>query len=160
MSMEHDYFGIIGDYWSETIPAGDQDVEVVVDADAESVSVDALDIAAAMIGELERLDADVREEFVGELSSGGSPTSTFIAAVLASLDAEVLDEEIERESGDVQIDVLRSLDLLRVDIRPNNDGDEEQFATFEYALAPDETDARLVATLDSRAEVVAVEAQL
>ncbi|MEJ3404205.1 DUF2004 domain-containing protein [Rathayibacter sp. YIM 133350] len=160
MAIEHDYFGIIGDYWSERVPAGDQDVEVVVDADPATVSMDALDIAAGMIVELEVLDAEAREAFVSELASGSSATSAFVAALLEQLDADTLADAVDRESGDAQIDVLRSLELLRVDIRPGNDGDEEAFASFEYALAPDETDVRIVAILDARAEVVSVDAQL
>ena len=33
MAIEHDYFGLIGDYWAERKEYGDQDVEVVLDAD-------------------------------------------------------------------------------------------------------------------------------
>ena len=158
MATEHDYFGIIGDYWAERVDAGDQDVEVVLDAD-EDVEEASLDVAAAMIGELERLDADVRESFVGELASGGSATSEFLAGLVDQVDAETVDEGIRRESGDRQMDVLRSLDLLRVDLRPDNNGAEEAFAVFEYAFAPDDFDGRLVATLDINGDVVGVEYQ-
>ena len=36
MSIEHDYFGLIGDYWAERKEYGDQDVEIVLDADPTS----------------------------------------------------------------------------------------------------------------------------
>jgi hypothetical protein len=49
MGIEHDYFGLIGDYWSERKEYGDQDVEVVLDADADRVSTAALDAAAVMV---------------------------------------------------------------------------------------------------------------
>ena len=48
MATEHDYFGLIGDYWSEPVDAGDQDVEVVLDAD-QDVEEASLDIAAAIL---------------------------------------------------------------------------------------------------------------
>lgn len=156
--MEHDYFGLIGDYWSERVDAGDQEVEVVLDAD-ESVEETALDVAAGMVGDLERLDADVRESFVGELSSGGTPTAEFLAGVVAQVDVETVDDTIHHESGDSQMDILRSLELLRVDLRPDNNGSEEAFAVFEYAFAPDDFDGRLVATLDISGDVVGVEYQ-
>ena len=158
MATEHDYFGIIGDYWSERVDAGDQDVEVVLDAD-EDVEAASLDAAAGMIGELERLDADVRESFVSELASGGTATSEFLAALVDALDAETVDDGIRRESGDRQMDVLRSLELLRVDLRPDNNGADEAFAVFEYTFAPDDFDGRLVATLDVNGDVVNVEYQ-
>ena len=60
MASEHDYFGLIGDYWSERKEYGDQDVEVVLDADA-GVSSAALDIAAVMIGELEQIMTDLHD---------------------------------------------------------------------------------------------------
>ena len=60
MAIEHDYFGLIGDYWSERKEYGDQDVEVVLDADGDAVSSASLDVAATMVGELELIDDEVR----------------------------------------------------------------------------------------------------
>ena len=58
---------------------------------------------------------------------------------------------ITRDSGDRDIDALRSLSLVRVDLRPDADGDGEHFAEFEYGLAPEDIDARLVAVDRHRA---------
>ena len=71
MSIEHDYFGLIGDYWAERKEYGDQDVEVVLDADSDLVSTVALDAAATMVGELELVDDELRNVFVGQLDGHG-----------------------------------------------------------------------------------------
>jgi len=155
MAIEHDYFGLIGDYWSERKEYGDQDVELVLDADGETVSTTALDAAAVMVGELELIDDELRNTFVGELDGRGAVVN-FLSAVLEGDETDAVDAAIIRESGDRQIDALRSLSLVRVDLRPDADGDGEVFAEFEYALAPDETDARLVASIDIGREVVDV----
>jgi hypothetical protein len=155
MAIEHDYFGLIGDYWSERKEYGDQDVEVVLDADSDGVSAAALDAAAVMVGELELIDDELRNTFVGELDGRG-PVVNFLAAVLEGDEADAADAVITRDSGDRQIDALRSLSLVRVDLRPDADGDGEVFAEFEYGLAPEETDVRLVASIDIGREIVDV----
>ncbi len=155
MSIEHDYFGLIGDYWSERKEYGDQDVEIVLHADADLVSTAALDAAATMVGELEHVDDELRNVFVDELDGRG-PVTNFLAAVLDGEQADAADAAITRESGDRQIDALRSLSLVRVDLRPDADGDGEVFAEFEYGLAPEDTDARLVASIDIGREIVDV----
>jgi hypothetical protein len=155
MAIEHDYFGLIGDYWSERKEYGDQDVEVVLDADGDSVSSASLDVAATMVGELELIDDELRNAFVGELDGRGAVVN-FLSAVLDGDEADAADAAIIRESGDRQIDALRSLSLVRVDLRPDADGDGEVFAEFEYGLAPEETEARLVASIDIGREVVDV----
>ena len=71
-------------------------------------------------------------------------------------EADAADAAITRESGDRQIDALRSLSLVRVDLRPDADGDGDVFAEFEYGLAPEDTDARLVASIDMGREIVDV----
>ena len=159
MAIEHDYFGLIGDYWAERKEYGDQDVEVVLDADADGVSTASLDAAATMVGELELIDDEVRSAFVTQLDSGGSPVTQFLRAVLSDDDADVAeaaDSAITRDSGDRDIDALRSLSLVRVDLRPDADGDGEPFAEFEYALAPEALDQRLVASIDISRDVVDV----
>ncbi|WP_136709424.1 DUF2004 domain-containing protein [Agromyces sp. H66] len=156
MAIEHDYFGLIGDYWSERKEFGDQDVEVVLDADADLVSSAALDAAAVMVGELELIDDELRSAFVTQLDSGRSPVTRFLRTVLDDEYAEATDVAITRESGDRDIDALRSLSLVRVDLRPDADGDGEVFAEFEYGLAPEDVDARLVATIDIGREIVDV----
>ncbi len=156
MSIEHDYFGLIGDYWAERKEYGDQDVEVVLDADAGLVSPAALDAAATMVGELELIDDELRSVFVGELDSGHSAVTRFLRAVLNGDEAESVDAAITRESGDRDIDALRSLSLVRVDLRPDADHDGDVFAEFEYGLAPEDLDARLVASIDMGREIVDV----
>jgi hypothetical protein len=158
MSIEHDYFGLIGDYWSEQVQYGDQDVEVVLDADADLVSTASLDAAATLVGELELVDDEVRSHFVGQLDSGSSPVSAFLRSLLEGEgdEADAAADAISRDSGDRDIDALRSLSLVRVDLRPNADGDGEHFAELEYGLASEEIDARLVAVIDIGRDVVDV----
>jgi hypothetical protein len=50
MAIEHDYFGVIGDYWSEMIEYGDQRVEVVLEAEDGMVTPASLDAAAVLSG--------------------------------------------------------------------------------------------------------------
>jgi hypothetical protein len=152
MASEHDYFGLIGDYWSERKEYGDQDVEVVLDAEA-GVSSAALDIAAIMIGELEQIDDELRAVFVAQLDGRG-PVTAFLDAVLEGETADAADAAITRDSGDRHIDALRSLSLVRVDLRPDDAADGEPFAEFEYGLAPEDTDARLVISIDNNRDVV------
>lgn len=156
MAIEHDYFGLIGDYWSERKEYGDQDVEVVLDADADLVSSAALDAAAVMVGELELIDDELRSAFVSQLDSGSSPVTRYLRAVLDDEHAAATDAAITRESGDRDIDALRSLSLVRVDLHPDADGDGEAFAEFEYGLAPEDVDARLVASIDISRDIVEV----
>ena len=82
MTIEHDFFGILGSeeegevYWSDTVELGDQNVEIDVSSPSEdSVSAEALDIAAAMINGIEELDSQARESRVADLSAEVSLTS-------------------------------------------------------------------------------------
>ncbi|MFB6609412.1 DUF2004 domain-containing protein [Agromyces sp. NPDC056379] len=154
MAIEHDYFGLIGDYWAERKEYGDQDVEVVLDADSDDVSSASLDAAATMVGELELIDDELRGVFVGQLDSGSSPVSLFLRSVLGGDDADVAGDAITRDSGDRDIDALCSLSLVRVDLRPDADGDGETFAEFEFGLAPEDIDSRLVASIDIHRNMV------
>ena len=99
MAIEHDYFGVIGDYWSEMIEYGDQRVEVVLEAEDEMVSNASLDVAAVLVGELELVDDELRSAFVGQLDSGSSPVMRFLDVLLdAELEqAEEIDAAIGRE---------------------------------------------------------------
>ncbi|WP_308799514.1 DUF2004 domain-containing protein [Agromyces silvae] len=158
MATEHDYFGIVGDYWSETVEYADQRVEVVLDAEGEAVASSSLDVAATLVGELELVDDDLRSAFVSQLDQGSSPVVKFLDTLLDP-DLEQADEieaAIGRDSGDRQVDALRSLTLERVDLRPEHDEPGDAFAEFEYALAPEDTDERLVAAIDLEREIVDV----
>lgn len=158
MATEHDYFGIVGEYWSEDVEYADQRVEVVLDAEGESASRAALDAAAALVGELELADDEVRGTFVGMLDSASSPVVRFLDVVLdpGLEQAEEIEAAIGRDSGDRHVDALRSLSLVRVDLRPDAEEPGDAFAEFEYALAPDDTDERLIAAIDIEREVVDV----
>jgi len=156
MATEHDYFGIVGDYWSETVEYADQRVEVVLDAEDDTVATSSLDRAAILVGELELVDDELRSAFVSQLDRGSSPVVRFLDALLdPDLEqADDIEAAIGRESGDRQVDALRSLSLERVDLRPANDEPGDAFAEFEYALAPENTDERLVASIDLDREIV------
>ncbi|MFF2270866.1 DUF2004 domain-containing protein [Agromyces sp. NPDC058136] len=158
MAIEHDYFGLVGDYWSETVEYADQRVEVVLDTDGDDVELTALDVAATLVGELELADDELRQSFVSQLDSKSSPIVKYLDTVLdPELEqADDIEAAIGRESGDRQVDALRSMSLVRVDLRPDADEPGDAFAEFEYALAPDETDERLVASIDLEREIVDV----
>ncbi|UOE45389.1 DUF2004 domain-containing protein [Agromyces larvae] len=158
MATEHDYFGIVGDYWSEDVEYADQRVEVVLDADDEQVSTAALDAAATLVGELELVDDELRNAFVTQLDSSSSPVVRFLDTLLdPELEqAEDVEAAIGRDSGDHQVDALRSMSLVRVDLRPEADEQGEPFAEFEYGLAPEDTDERLVVSIDVGREIVDV----
>ncbi|HEU5223557.1 MAG TPA: DUF2004 domain-containing protein [Candidatus Lumbricidophila sp.] len=145
---EHDYFGAIDGYWDDVIEYGDQRVEVSVECDDEPAPR-ALDAAADLLRGLEWLDEELREHLVGELGRGGAVVE-FVNAVLdpEHESSEEITDAIGRDSGDREIDLLRSLELLRVEIRPESDGDGEHFAELEYAIAPNDTDERLLVVVD------------
>ena len=156
---EHDYFGVIdetgAERWSETVEANDQSVQVSLWLGGPATD-DALDRAAAMVMSLDAIDRHAREQLVAELASSGSSTSQFVARVIDELDDAELAAELKRSSGDHAIDILRSLSLDSVTLRPDLAGDDEAFCVFRYHFAPDVFDLVLVATLDARAESVGV----
>ncbi|WP_104084335.1 DUF2004 domain-containing protein [Cryobacterium sp. Y11] len=163
MSIEHDFFGILGDddegevYWSDSAELGDQSVEVDLSSpDEASVTTEALDIAAAMISSIEDLDSQVRESLVADLSAEVSVTSQYIAEQLDEMDAEAIEDAIIWDSGDQQIDFLRSLRLQRIGFHPQHSGGEAPFAILEYAISPDDTDGLLVVTIDVHGDTVLV----
>ncbi|MCU1637178.1 MAG: hypothetical protein JWQ68_2417 [Cryobacterium sp.] len=163
MTIEHDFFGVLGDegegevYWSEAAELGEENVEVSLSAPAEdSIPSESLDIAAAMIGSLEELDSRARESLVAELSSEGTATVKYIGQQLADLDEDALDEAIIWDSGDQQIDFLRSLRLQHVGFHPHRSGNEEHFAVLDYSISPDDTDSLLVVTVDVHGDTVDV----
>jgi hypothetical protein len=164
MAIEHDYFGYLGSeqedelYWSESVAVGEQDVDISLSSPEEGeVALESLDIAAGMIGQLEDLDSDAREAFVSELATDTSNTIAYFYQSVAELGDEILDDAMSRESGDRQIDFLRSMRLLRVSFLPHHSGDDEPFAVFEYSIAPGESDAVLIARFNINADVIGTE---
>ncbi|SEC57346.1 Protein of unknown function [Paramicrobacterium humi] len=163
MGIEHDYFGVIesdaagGLYWSESVEAGDQEVDVSLSAPGGAqVTDDALEAAQAFIGALEDIDVRAREAMIGEISTASSDVAAYLLELDDVLGSDV-EEYISRDSGDRAIDVLRSLELLRVALHPHQAGEGEAFATLEYALAPDETELSLLVHLSQRGESVGIE---
>ncbi|ANP73070.1 MULTISPECIES: DUF2004 domain-containing protein [Cryobacterium] len=166
MTIEHDFFGVLGSddesgelYWSDTAELGDQNVDVDVSSpDEESVSSEALDIVAAMINALEELDSQARESLVADLSAEVSVTSQFITAQFDELDDEVLEDALIWDSGDKQIDFLRSIQLQRIGFHPHHIGADQHFAVLDYSISPHETDALLVVTLDVHGDTIGIAA--
>ena len=166
MTIEHDFFGVLGSddesgelYWSDTAELGDQNVDVDVSSpDEESVSSEALDIVAAMINALEELDSQARESLVADLSAEVSVTSQFITAQFDELDDEVLEDALIWDSGDKQIDFLRSIQLQRIGFHPHHIGNDQHFAVLDYSINPHETDALLVVTLDVHGDTIVIAA--
>ncbi len=165
MAIEHDYFGIIdetasgGLAWGDSADLADQVVEVELLADDESaVTEQALDSAAALIQAIDGFDARARDALIAELSSRQSATVSYIDEHVEKLGDTLLDLLVHN-SGDIAVDVLRSLQLLRIVLRPDHADEEEAFADFDYSISPDETDALLTVTFDIRGDVVAVDTQ-
>ncbi|MFF2051498.1 DUF2004 domain-containing protein [Leifsonia sp. NPDC058194] len=165
MAIEHDYFGIIdetasgGLAWSDTVDMADQAVEVELLADDETAVTEyALDSAAALIQALEGFDARARDALIAELSSRQSATTTYIDRHVDAMGESLIDLLVHN-SGDIAVDVLRSLQLLHVVLQPDDAREDEVFATFDYSISPDDTDAILSVAFDVRGDVVAVDTQ-
>ncbi|MDN4615014.1 DUF2004 domain-containing protein [Leifsonia sp. F6_8S_P_1B] len=165
MAIEHDFFGVIdetasgGLAWDDSAELADQTVDVELIADDEkAVPPFALDAAAALLQALEGFDARARDALVAELSSRQSATTSYIDEHVDKLGDSLVDLLVYN-SGDIAIDVLRSLQLLRVVLQPDHSDEDEVFATFDYSIAPDESDSLLTVSFDVRGDVVAVETQ-
>jgi hypothetical protein len=162
MAIEHDFFGLLESgpdgsiFWSETVEPGDQAVTVDLTApDQDDVSQAALDVAAAMVSSLESLDVAARNAMVSELDDRTSEVTEYILQ-----QQEELGDEIESllvdVSGDMHIDVIRSLQFMSMTILADEHGGSDPFAVLEYALDPDATDDVLLVNLDSDASVLSV----
>ncbi|MCL2515503.1 MAG: DUF2004 domain-containing protein [Microbacteriaceae bacterium] len=166
MSVEHDFFGLIestasgGLYWDDTVEVGDQFVELVLRADDEdTVGEASLDLAAAMVNGLEAFDARAREALVAELSERQSATTTFIDRQVDGRgeDLQTLLDLMVDNSGDIAIDVLKSLQLVRVSLNPAGVDGDEAFAAFDYSIDPDESDELLIVSFAADGDVIDVE---
>ena len=165
MTIEHDYFGIIdetadgGLAWTDAADVAEQVVELELQAaDESAVSEFALDSAAAMIHALDGFDSRARDSLIAELSSRASATTSYIDDHVEKLGDTLLDLLVY-SSGDIPVDVLRSLQLVRVVFQPEHADEEEVFATFDYSISPDETDALLTVSFDIRGDVVSIDTQ-
>jgi hypothetical protein len=165
MAIEHDFFGVVeassdgSAYWSENVELGDRSVDVSLLADdAEELREDDLDLVQAMIVTLEGIDRQTRESMVVELGDRSSVTVTYVDALVEEL-GESIHDILAVSSGDLPIDILRSLLVTRIEFRPLSRGDDDVFAVFEYTLGEDLSDDYLVASLNRSGEMVDTEIQ-
>ena len=96
MAIEHDFFGLLESgpdgsiFWSENVEFGDQSVTVDLTApDQDDVSVDALDVAAAMISSREAIDLAARNAMVNELDDRTREVTEYLLQQQATLGAEL-----------------------------------------------------------------------
>lgn len=162
MAIEHDYFGLLESgpdgsiFWSETVDFADQRVTVDLTApDQEDVSQDALDVAAAMISSLEDIDITARNAMISELDDRTSEVTEYLLQQQEAF-GESLEDVLVDISGDVQIDIIRSLQLVSMTILADEHGGTDPFAVLEYALDADATDDVLLVHLTSDGQVQSV----
>ncbi|MFT4221123.1 MAG: DUF2004 domain-containing protein [Microbacterium sp.] len=162
MAIEHDFFGLLESgpdgsiFWSENVELGDQSVTVDLTApDQDDISPDALDVAAAMVSALEGIDVNARRAMLSELDDRTSEVTEYILQQQEELGEELEDFFVDA-SGDVHVDVIRSLQLMSMTILADEHGGSEPFAVLEYALDPDATDDVLLVNLASDGEVQSV----
>jgi hypothetical protein len=162
MAIEHDFFGLLESgpdgsiFWSETVEFGDQSVTVDLTApDQDDVSQAALDVAAGLVSSLEALDEIARNAMVSELDDRTSEVIEYILQQQEALGEEI-NEFLVDVSGDVQIDVIRALQLMSLTILADEHGGADPFAVLEYALDADSTDDVLLVNLDSEGKVQSV----
>lgn len=162
MAIEHDYFGLLESgpdgsiFWSEVVDFGDQQVTVDLTApDQDDVSEAALDVAAAMISSLEAIDLQARNAMVSELDDRTSEVTEFILQQQETLGEEIEDYLVDI-SGDVHIDIIRSLQLVSMTILADEHGGTDPFAVLEFALDRDSTDEVLLVNLSSDGSVQSV----
>ncbi|MDQ0645366.1 DUF2004 domain-containing protein [Microbacterium murale] len=162
MAIEHDYFGLLSSgpdgsiFWSETVELGDQAVTVDLTApDQDDVSVDALDIAAALISGLEEVDGAARRGMLAEVDDRASEVTEYILQQQEAYGDE-LEEVLVDVSADPAVDIIRSMRLMSMTILADEHGGSEPFAVLEYALDPDNTDDVLLVNLSSDGSVQSV----
>ena len=162
MAIEHDFFGLLESgpdgsiFWSESVDFGDQRVTVDLTApDQDDVSPAALDVAAAMVSSLESIDLLARNAMVSELDDRTSEVTEYILQQQEQL-GEELDGYLVDLSGDVHVDVIRSLQLVSMTILADEHGGSDPFAVLEYALDRDATDEVLLVNLTSDGSVQSV----
>ncbi|KAA9134980.1 DUF2004 domain-containing protein [Microbacterium caowuchunii] len=162
MAIEHDFFGLLESgpdgsiFWSENVEFGDQTVTVDLTApDQDDVSEAALDVAASLVSSLEQLDMVARNAMIAELDDRTSEVTEYILQQQATY-GETLPGMLVDLSGDVHVDVIRSMQLTSLTILADEHGGADPFAVLEYALDADETDDVLLVNLDSDGGVQSV----
>ncbi len=162
MAIEHDYFGLLESgpdgsiFWSETVDLADQRVTVDHTApDQEDVSQDALDAAAAMISSLEEIDLASRNAMISELDDRTSEVTEYLLQQQEAFGEDLQDVLVDI-SGDIQIDIIRSLQFVSMTILADEHGGSDPLAVLEYALDPDATDEVLLVNLTSDGSVQSV----
>ncbi|MFT4212341.1 MAG: DUF2004 domain-containing protein [Microbacterium sp.] len=163
MAIEHDFFGLLESgpdgsiFWSETIEFGDQSVSVDLTApDQDDVSPAALDVAAALISSLESVDLMARNAMVAELDDRTSEVIEYILQQQETFGEEISELLPVDQSGDVQIDIIKALQLMSMTILADEHGGTDPFAVLEYALDADQADDVLLVNLDSEGAVQSV----
>ncbi len=162
MAIEHDYFGVLSAgpdgaiFWSERVDFGDQSVTVDLTApDQDDVSMDALDVAAALISAIENVDANVRRAMLTEVDDRASEVTEYILQQQEAYGDELVHVLVD-VSGDAAVDIIRSLRLASMTILADEHGGSEPFAVLEYALDADATDDVLLVNLGSDGSVQSV----
>lgn len=162
MAIEHDFFGLLESgpdgsiFWSENVEFGDQVVTVDLTApDQDDVSESALDVAAGLVSSLEAIDRSARNAMVAELDDRTSEVTEYILQQQQELGEEIVDVLVDI-SGDVHIDVIRSLQLMSMTILADELGGSDPFAVLEYALDPDAADDVLLVNLGADGAVQSV----
>ena len=162
MAIEHDFFGLLESgpdgsiFWSENVALGDQTVTVDLTApDQDDVSPAALDVAAALVSSLEQIDRNARNAMRAEVDDRTSEVTEYILQQQDEL-GDDLESYLVDISGDVSVDVIRSLQLMSLTILADEHGGTDPFAVLEYALDPDATDDVLLVNLTSDGSVQSV----
>ncbi|MFV0320246.1 MAG: DUF2004 domain-containing protein [Microbacterium sp.] len=162
MAIEHDFFGLLESgpdgsiFWSEIVEFGDQTVTVDLTApDQADIAPEALDVAAAMVSGLEDLDMRARRAMLSELDDRTSEVIEYILQQQEELGDELEDRLVDI-SGDVQVDVIRALQLMSMTILADEHGGSEPFAVLEYALDAEATDDVLLVNVATDGEVQSV----
>lgn len=162
MAIEHDYFGLLSSgpdgslFWSENVDLGDQHVTVDLTApDQDDVSIDALDRAAALIAGLEHLDEAARRAMLAQVDDRTSEVTEFILQAQTEYGDELEDFLVDI-SGDISVDVIRSLRLSSMTILADEHGGDDPFAVLEYALDVSDSDEVLLVNIGSDGGVLTV----
>lgn len=162
MAIEHDFFGLLESgpdgsiFWSENVELGDQSVTVDLTApDQDDIAPAALDVAAGLISSIEEIDRSARNAMVAELDDRTSEVTEYILQQQQDLGEEI-DDMLVDVSGDLHVDVIRSLQLMSMTILADEHGSSDPFVVLEYALDPDATDDVLLVNLDSDGAVLSV----